>query len=305
MRKNHSRWYVMLILTMLVWSSHYIVSKFLLVDYSPTTLVLYRTVFASLFLLPLYLLKKKPAQKVTLNGVDFFWLIFASLTGVLASAFFLMWSIKEVGAGLSSILMNTNSFLVAIGAIALGMERFSFTKLCGLIIGILGVVLVSLKGSDISGLFAHAEVQGMLYALVAAVGSALLVLIGKKRLIPKMGGLAYTLFTLVPSGLLLLFFSAFQEPATFMIHSWGAFIGLAYMGIVSTALVWVLFAESLRHLDAGVATSFKLLIPAFSVLLAYLFFGEILDWHAYLGMGVITLGLYMVSRELPTQSLHK
>ena len=299
MPKNHSSWYMILILTMLFWSSHYIVSKFLLIDHSPTTLVLYRTVFASLFLLPLYVFKNRNQRKVSLNGVDFFWLIFASLAGVLASSLFLMWSVKEVGAGLSSILMNTNPFLVALGAIALGMERVSFTKLLGIIIGIFGVTLVLIKGENLFELFAHAELKGMFYALLAALGSALLALIGKNRLIPKMGGLAYTLFTLVPSGLLLTFVCVIKDPSVFAIHSLGAFLGLAYMGIVSTALVWVLFAESLRHLDAGVAASFKLLIPAFSVLLAYVFFGEILEWHAYVGMGVIMAGLYLVSRDRP------
>ncbi len=282
---------------MLVWSSQYIVSRFLLTDHSPITVVLYRILFAILFLLPLYLIKNRGAHGVSLNRVDSFWVIFASLTGVLLTSLLLMLSVKEVGAGLSSILMNTNPFMVALGAIALGMERVSLTKLFGIAAGIFGVILVFLKGESLLGFFAHAEWQGMLYALLAALGAALLTLIGKKRLIPKIGGLAYTLFTLLPSGLLLTVFCAFQEPSVFAIHSWTAFFGLAYMGIVSTALVWVLFAESLHHLDAGVASSFKLLIPAFSVLLAYLFFDEFLGWQAYLGMTVIMGGLYLVAKR--------
>jgi len=295
MDKKRFTWYGILVLTMLFWSSHYTVSKVLLLDYSPITLVLYRIIFAILFLAPLYFSGRKRKKKMNLNRMDFLWLLLASLVGVLASSLFLLWSVKEVGAGLSSILMNTNPFLVALGAIALGMERVSFTKLFGIVIGVLGVVLVLVQGKSFFGLFADVELQGMLYALLAAGGAAFLTLIGKKRLLAKMGGFAYTFFTLVPSGLVLAFFYAVRDPSVFALHSWGALLGLAYMGVVSTALVWVLFAESLRHLEAGVASSFKLLIPAFSVLLAYLFFGETLHWQAYLGMIIIMGGLYLVS----------
>ncbi|MBI2411011.1 MAG: DMT family transporter [Candidatus Kerfeldbacteria bacterium] len=298
MNTEQFRWQSILFITMIIWSSYFIVSKVLLKQYTPISLVIFRILFATLVLGIIYYgSKDRKQKKFTLTKRDIVLLTVSSLTGVLASSLFLMLSVKYIGAGLASILINTNPLFITFVAIVLKIEKGSYYKFLGIIIGIAGVALVILKERGITHLLDNVHLQGIIYALLSGVGATILTIIGKKELIHKMGGLAYTLFTLIPSAFILVLFYLIIDPSVFMVYSFSGLVGFLYIGIVATAFVWWLFASSLHHLDAGVASSFKLLIPPFSVILAYIFFHEHLSQQAIIGMVCIIVGIYIVSND--------
>jgi drug/metabolite transporter (DMT)-like permease len=296
-KKTDARlWKMILLFTMLLWSSQYIVSVSLLENYAPMSMVVFRFAPAGLALLIFSLFSKKPFTKLKLSRKELGWFLLANITGTMPSLF-LMIGVKYAGASLASIIINTTAFFIAIIAAIIGTEKLTSRKIGGISLGILGLMLVIFRDQNLGDVLASAEMKGMLACLVSAIGIAIYTVIIKNKLIPKFGSLNTTLIGLLPATFLILILGLVFDPAAIAIQSTSDFFKILYLGVVTTALVWVIFAESLHHLEASEASTFKLLIPPCAAFLAFLFFGESLVWQFYLGMGIVLSGIYVVTHK--------
>jgi drug/metabolite transporter (DMT)-like permease len=76
-------------------------------------------------------------------------------------------------------------------------------------------------------------------------------------------------------------------------HFWAA---IAYLGVIGTALAWLLWTYAITKLPAGVASLNTLAIPALAVLFAWLQFGERPSNSESIGMLLIAAGLLLLWR---------
>lgn len=288
-------WKFILGLTMLLWGSNYIVSGSLLQDYSAQSVLAFRLITATLVLLLVSVFKKDRLAKIELDRDELILLAASGLSGVLMASYFFMLGIQLSGPSLSAILTNTNPLMVAMLALLLGIEKLGPRKLLGLLLGIAGVMIVILHDSSGPNLSPE-SLKGALFSLLAALGISINAVLGKKHLIPKLGSFNYTLLTLLPSALIVGVWLLVSDPSSLMIHNTSDGLKIIYLGAITTATVWLLFAESMKHLDASEATTFKLLIAPSAALLSFLFFEEALSWIFYAGMVVILLGLFLVGK---------
>ena len=72
---------------------------------------------------------------------------------------------------------------------------------------------------------------------------------------------------------------------------------LVYVGVVSTALGFLLWIEILRHLPAGTASLNMFAIPVIALVSSMLVFGERLRTTEWLGIGCIGAGLAIISMQ--------
>jgi O-acetylserine/cysteine efflux transporter len=77
--------------------------------------------------------------------------------------------------------------------------------------------------------------------------------------------------------------------------SWKSIGAAIYIGAAATTLAYALWASLLRRYSTGAVAPFALLAPCVGVLAAAIMFGERFDPLRYGGMGLILLGLAIVS----------
>lgn len=156
--------------------------------------------------------------------------------------------------------------------------------------------------------------------LLAVAGSVLLISARGEMHVDPMGlalavgaGLAYATFSLVSKdllqqqpvevvmtvvfglGALLLFPLLFTQPLAWALEARGAAVVL-WLGVMATALAYLLFGIGLRHTAVSTAITLSLAEPLTAGLLGVLLLGEQLSAAGWAGLALILAGLVVVSR---------
>lgn len=252
---------------------------------SPTTGAFFRCLFALPPLLLVARYEERRWGKRTLRQRSYAWvagLFFA------ADLLFWHWSIGYVGAGLATVLSNTQVVLVGLSAWLIWRERPQRSILLALPVIVTGIVLVS----------------GVLER--GAYGSNP----GKGTVLGILTGLAYTGFLLIlregqrgvvgPAGPL--FDATLSSTAACLVvglavgdldlgPSWSAIGWLVVLALSCQWLGWLLVAVSLARLPAIVTSVSLMLQPVCSVLFAGLILGESPSSLQLLGAAAILGGI--------------
>ena len=200
---------------------------------------------------------------------------------------------ERTGAGIASVLGNTQPVIVpALAAIFLG-ERMTRSKWIALALGMIGVALIAspaLAGPDAYG------VSGAGLALVAsgglAVGSVIV-----KRIGPTVDLLALTAWQLIIGSLPLLAVSLVAEHNA--VVAWNTiFVGLLlFLALIGTAFANAVWYWLVRHDDVGRLTMFFFLVPVFGLAIAALAFGETIGLLESLGVAVTLAAIGAIAWE--------
>ncbi|WP_213814280.1 DMT family transporter [Glaciihabitans sp. dw_435] len=193
-----------------------------------------------------------------------------------------------VPAGTSSIIVAAAP-LVSVGIAAIAFkERLSVIRILGSLVAIAGVLLVCLAraGISLSGavwiIVAAMVVQGVYHPL-----SRLLLRTYSAIEVATYAMVAGTIMTLpvVPSG--------WTEIVSSGPEAWVAGI---YLGLLPSALGFVLWGYAVARLPVVASTSLLYLVPAVAVLISFLWLGEIPVPSELLGGAVIIAGVVFISQ---------
>jgi drug/metabolite transporter (DMT)-like permease len=273
------------------WGLPYFFIVWALESFSTPTIVFARTLLGALILIP-YAIRVggiKPALKAWPYVV-----LFAVLEMVVP-----WWLITEAGkhisSGLSGLLVATVPFFaVAILAIFL-KDRTALrpVPLAGMIIGFGGVV--ALVGVDsflgnIQPLWVGAVVLGSIGYAIAPIMANI-----KISHVPTSGviGLSMALVAIVytPAAMAELPAELAAGPTA---HAW---IALVVLGLICSALAFVIFFELLKEIGPAKASLITYLNTAVALLLGTLFLAEPVTPGLLLGIPLISLGLYLSAKK--------
>ena len=84
--------------------------------------------------------------------------------------------------------------------------------------------------------------------------------------------------------------------------SWQGWLGAAFLGVVASALAYLVYSWSLRELDATLVGVFLNLDPIIGVLTAAMFLGEPLHVWLVLGGAVAVIGMWLASTREAARS---
>ncbi len=176
----------------------------------------------------------------------------------------------RTGAGIASVLGNTQPLIVVVLAAVFLGERITSSRWITLALGFTGVTLIAwqaLAGSDAYGL--SGAVLALTASASAAIGSVIF-----KRMQVTTGLLAITAWQLILGSLPLLAVSALIErsmPVIWNFQFVGQLLFLALVGtaLASTAWYWLVQRGQVSHLAL-----FLFLVPVFGLGIAGLVFGE-------------------------------
>lgn len=284
-----SRQWLLLGLLSFIWGGSYFFVEVALRDLPPLTLVWCRVTLAAMAL-GLYLFAKgKPfPRSFTLWSA-------LLLMGVLNNAlpFSLIVSGQSyISSGFASIInASTPFFTILVAGVFLADERFSTRKMLGVLVGFSGVAMM--MGLDATR--GDYPWWAPVLPLLATVCYAFATVFGRRFQTWGVDPSSVAFGQAVMSSLCLLPVAIGVDDALALaMPSTDTILALLGLGVVSTAVAYVMFFKLLATAGATNLVLVTMLVPASAMLLGVSFLGEKLVWSQLAGFAVIGLGLSII-----------
>lgn len=230
---------------------------------------------------------------------------------------FLAAGLVRTGAGLGSVMIDSQPLAVALMARWLFGEQIRLWGWLGLGLGILGISLlglpdewiinllqgkVSLEGSQLgmnllADLFQNGQWLMLLASLSMAVGTVLMRYVSRHA-----DPVAATGWHMILGGLPLFALSAQFETAQFVHLDTSNWVAMAYSTIFGSAVSYGLFFYFAARGSLTSLSSLTFLTPVFALIFGNLFLSEMLSPIQWAGVGLTLVSIYLINqRDVLTQ----
>ncbi len=282
-----------LLLLATLWGASFLFIRMGAAEFGPVALAALRCSGATLFLLPILLLRGQGA------ALRRHWRAIA-LVGVANSALpFVLYGVAmlAINAGLSAIFnAATPLWAAAIGALWLH-ERLGTMRVLGLLIGLAGVMGLAW---DKAAFTANEHGVSAALAIAACLGATALygfaACFAKKRLsgVPPM---ALATGSQLSAAIVLALPAWTLRPAA--LPSATAWIALALLAVLCTGVAYILYFRLIAHTGPTNASAVTFLLPAFAAFFGWLFLDEAITLSMVIGAVVILIGTALAMGLLP------
>jgi drug/metabolite transporter (DMT)-like permease len=255
-----------------------------LASYSPGPLALLRMLIASVVLV----LYAVPGRLRLPEVRD---LPAALLAGLFAFALYnvaLNFGQITASAGAASLIIASIPIFTALLAAAFLGERLDGRGWTGIVIGFLGVAMITFGEGGGFGIDA-----GALYVLLAAISGSVYFAF-QKPYVEKHGSLTFTAYAIWAGTLLLLpFLPGLVREVR--VAPPDATLAVAYLGVFPTVVAYATAAYVFSRLPASRAVTLEYLFPPVAIVIAYLWLGEIPSVLSVIGGAVALVGVALVN----------
>lgn len=203
-------------------------------------------------------------------------------------------------AGYSATLNATTPLMGAVIGVAAFGEQLTRRKWAGVMLGFLGIALITTRGEVT---LSASLVAGILACLLATSCYGLAGFLTRRWILAR-GGLDPMLVALgsqLGAALFLLpFFGATQVLAPAVDWwQWQAWVSLLAVGLLCTALAYILYFRLIADIGPLRSLTVTFLIPPFGVLWGYLVLGETISPGYLLGAAVVGVAVWLVVGAKP------
>jgi drug/metabolite transporter (DMT)-like permease len=203
----------------------------------------------------------------------------------------------QVASGLASILNATTPLFTVVVAHLLTMdEKLTPLKLAGIVVGLIGVT--AMVGLDLKSTLGVSPL-GYAACLAAALIYGFAGLFGRRfkamGIRPEQAAFGQVTASTIIMVLVLILI---DQPWTRAMPGAVPIAAVILMGVISTALAYLLFFQILASAGATNLALVTFLVPVSSILLGVVILGERLGLHHLAGMGLIALGLACIDGRL-------
>ena len=225
------------------------------------------------------------------------WLALAVIGfGATTLAFFGMFHAAEfVSPGIATVIASTQPLMAALLAHWFLGERLSIRGQVGLILGFLGIVLISVPQLSTAG--GDAFRIGIAYIVVSAIGITVSNVV-IKRIATRIDPLMAMGWQLVIGSIPLAVIAVATEDPTavrWTVEFLGSLIGLSLAG---SALAYWIWCKVLKSVELSRANAFTFLVPLFGLGMGVGFYREQLPAVAIAGIALTLLGIYQVAKGM-------
>lgn len=267
-----------------LWGPSFVMTKVALREVPPFTLAFLRFFVASCFLYPLWWLSSERAVLSTKSRRS---LLLGGLVGVTAYFILENLGVQLTTAGDAALLMAAIPVICLMAEAVWFRQAIPWRRSLGIVVSILGVFLVIGQAPALGG---RDRLLGDLLVIAAALCWATYSLLGRSlKQYPKLTVVAHqTLY-----GTLMLFPFALSEFARWHGLSLGTGLSVLYLGLMCSAITYLLYNYALKALTASQVSTFLNLVPIIGVIAAMLVLGEQIRFIQIVGGGVILAGVVM------------
>lgn len=285
---------VVLTVLALIWGASFMLIKIADRQLAPATLILGRLGSAALVLAVVAIVRLGGRQTLEELRAAWRWLIVIAIVNTALPFWLLSWGEKRLDSGLASIIQGAVPIFNVVLAYAFFREaRVTGLKLVGLAVGFVGVALL-----------VGAQPHGKLLAAFAVVGMALCYafgtlvagrhLKGTPPLIVALASTSLAALAALPAGVI-------QAPAA-MWHG-ETVMAIVVLGVVGTALAYLLFFQLIQTAGPTYATLVTYLVPPIALAYGAIFLGERFGVYAFLGLALILGGVALATGSVRLASL--
>ena len=275
--------YLYLLITFFAWGSLYVVGKFVLTKIPTFTVCCFRYILAGILLT--IILKFRHPKKIEKQDYKYIFLI--GFFGYFLAVGSQLLGIKLSNATLPSLINSMNPIAIMVFAAILLKERMTVRKGISIVLAIAGAYVI-IGGASVEGYFWG--IMASLFALVVWAFISVVV----RRVTQKYDALQITAYGSVIAAVCNIPVAGFEIANTPGITvDFPCVLGILYMGIVCTALAYLLWNKSLSMLEASTCSLFYPVQPLVSVLLGFLFLQEAIDRNFIIGAVLIVGGVLL------------
>ncbi|MDB0034173.1 MAG: DMT family transporter [Alphaproteobacteria bacterium] len=289
MHKASLKDFILLIVLAAIWGSAFFNIKIASDTYTPMAIAFGRIFFAALVMV-LYCGMKG----IKIDAFGEHWKMYASigLVNLILPFFFISFGIVKVQSNMAAILMSTAPIYATIlGQLFIQDEKINFLKLLGIIIGFLGIVFLFSDDLLINQ-------SNFLYALIIILGPFCYTLGGLLSLkLKHIKNETLTSSILVWAVIMLLPVLFIVENPTELRPSWSSTISLFYLGVVATAIAWLMRFYILKSNGLVFQSQVAYIIPIFGLIFGYVFLGEKITYKIIVALIAVLVSTYLIEKS--------
>lgn len=274
-----------------VWGIPYYFIAIASQSFSTPTVVWMRVIIGTLFLLPLAI--KRGVLRETIKQWP--WVLFFAVVEMVGPWYFITEAERHVSTSLVGLMMTTIPFISAtITGVFLGDKAAGHPlTVVGLITGFTGVV--SLIGID--ALSGHLELGPTLLLVLTALCYAVAPIVANRKM-PTTSTLGVTAVSMAMVAIIYTPFVVTSLPSDLAkepsVESW---IAIVILGVVCSALAFVLYFALIREVGPRRSTLITYLNLLVAAILGVLFLAEPITPGILVGLPLIVLGSYLAGRD--------
>lgn len=257
------------------------------IDLPSSFICMARSILAVLSMLVILFIKK---QKLDIKGIQSnFWLIAATGVCMCFNWVFQFEAFKYTSIAISTLCYYMQPVFFVLAAAIIYKERLSVKKTACIAIAFVGMIFVS--GVIKTG-FNIAELKGVIFAVIAAMFYAAILLITKS--FKNVSTLDSTFVQLSITAIVMLPYVLITEDVGSLHFTVKGLICILILGVVHTGIAYSVYFESVQKLEAQTVGIISYIDPVVAILLSTFLLGEPLSMMGLIGAALI-LGATAVS----------
>ncbi len=297
---------LLLIAPFFLWGTAMVAMKGVIPHTTPLFMAGVRLFPAGLLILAIAWLLGRPQPR---GWLAWGWIVLFGLVDGTLFQGFLAEGLMRTGAGLGSVMIDSQPLAVALMARFLFGERVGLWGWLGLAFGVVGISLLGLPagviqaalhggispaiGADLlQELFRNGQWLMLLAALSMAVGTVMMRYVSRHA-----DPVAATGWHMVLGGIPLFALSAFTEVNQWQNLGWSDWLAMSYSTIFGSAIAYGLFFYFAATGNLTSLSSLTFLTPVFALLFGNLFLSEVLTPIQWLGVGLTLVSIYLINQR--------
>jgi len=302
---------LLLIAPFFLWGTAMVAMKAVMPDTTPLFLAGVRLVPAGVLVLMAAALMGKPQPR---GWAAWLWIALFALIDAALFQGFLTEGLVRTGAGLGSVMIDSQPLAVAILSLWLFGEKIGLWGWLGLAIGVLGISLIGLpdqwfyflQQGTITDWGNFQQLQSgewlmLLAALSMAVGTVIIRFVCR-----YVDPLTATGWHMILGGLPLFALSARVESQQWVELDLTEWMALGYATVFGSAIAYGLFFYFASSGSLTSLSSLTFLTPVFALLFGNLFLSEVLSPQQWIGVSLTLISIYLINqRETLANAMQK
>lgn len=272
------------LLACFIWSSSFVALKIALSHMHPMSVIFFRMLIASILFMFFY--KKFIGLDITKSDLKY--MIFLVVCEPGLYFVFEVKALEYTSASQAGVITSTMPILTAIGAAIFLKETITKRLVFGMVLAMIGAIWLSLSANveqNAPNPILGNSLEAM--AMVCATGYTL----SLKHLSRKFSALVLTALQAFGGAIFFLPLALWEWQGIGFAIDMDSFLAVVYLGIVVTMGGYGLFNYALTLAPASKVTVFINLMPAFTVILAYIILHERLNSYQIAATGLIFFGV--------------
>ncbi len=292
--KSHLGSILMLLVTMVIWGSTFVVTKGVNDQVLPFTLAFVRVAIGALVLFAFALVRQaRGGSHTPWSALPWGTIVTMGMVGVALYYAVFNYSLVYTSASQGALVQSCIPAMTALVAVVWLREHASPLRWAGIALSMIGVLIVfSGSGAQSGG---SATLLGNVLMFISAVLWGVYTSMAKR--VATHDAMQVTAGIIGAGAVLLLPLAAFEVAAegipSVNLRGW---LGMVYLGVGASGVGYMLYSAALKHVDASEAGVYTNLIPIVGVITGVLL-GDPLSARAIVGGGVVLFGVWLTSRQ--------